>query len=125
MSLDLVGNVLHLLLFAVATMVIYYALPRKGKHVLLLVASTLFYGLSDYKMALVLVGTLAWTWFCSHRMHKGHPQRWLIAGVIAVVAMLFFFKYHQFFLPSVLSFLGRFGLAGDALTILMPLGVSY
>lgn len=125
LSIDLVGNVLHLLLFALAAMVIYYALPGKGKEVFLLVASTLFYTLSDYRMALVLVLTAAWTWLCSNRMQKAHRKVWMVVGVVSVAAMLFFFKYHQFFLPSVQALLGRFGLGGDALMILMPLGVSY
>lgn len=125
LSVDLVGNVLYLLLFALATMAVYYALPGKGKQVFLFIVSTLFYALSDCKMALVLVLTVVWTWFCSHRIQKAHSKGWMAAGVASVAAMLFFFKYHQFFLPSVQTLLGRFGLAGDALTILMPLGVSY
>lgn len=124
-SIDFVGNVLYLLLFAVAVMAVYYALPGKGKPALLFVSGAVFYTLSDWKMAAVLVLTMGWTWLCASRMQKGHRKGWMIAGVASVVAMLFFFKYHQFFLPAFHALLGRFGLDSDLLTILMPLGISY
>lgn len=122
------SNVLVLILFAVVTVLVYYSLPKQARKIYLLLTSVLFYGLCDLEMLSVLLSFIVITWVCANRIgQKSNSKRWLVFGCVVSVALLAFFKYHNFFLHSVHLFLSHWGL-GDSSGILkfaLPLGISY
>ena len=120
-------NVLALILFSVAALILFYLLPKKFRPMFLLGVNLLFYLACDWKMAAVLVATILWTWFCGKKVGQSKKKGWLAAGVAAAVMLLGFFKYANIFADKLNALLGLVGLgsAGGTLVILMPLGISY
>ena len=124
------SNLLVLLAFSLLVALVYYCVPPKWRVHILLVFSMVFYVACSGWMTLVLLGTMVWTWLCAGQLSRKDSttgkRRWLIAGVLPLVAALVFFKYNGFFIADFQAVLAKFGITlGGAGMLLMPLGISY
>jgi len=121
--------------FLPTTLLVYYALPRRGRHLWLTLASYLFYGwASPAFMGLMFVST-AIDFVCGGKIgslpvEAAVPRRaWLIASIVTNLSLLGFFKYFNFALDTwngVLAALGLSHLQPDlVLRVALPLGISF
>ena len=90
----------------------------------LLVASYIFYGWWDWRFCFLMLGLTAVAFFTALGLEKRPGDRRIVAaGVIVPLAVLFLFKYMNFFVDT---FCAAFGLtAPGALNIILPVGISF
>lgn len=112
-------NILSFLLFAIIASIVIRLLPHRFKKYGLLCFNILFYLLCDIRYIALMLFSIVWS-FCIGRKlssQTSHTTRRILlwVGIIPVLLTLCFFKYYNFFITD----------EGHALTILMPLGISY
>ena len=118
-------NSLEYLLFLPVTLALYFLAPVKVKNPLLLAASFFFYACWEPAYALLMLFSIAATYFCGRLMAAqvwGKKRLWLVLCLVVNLAILFFFKYFNFFAGLVSSVIGR---PLPALDILLPVGISF
>jgi alginate O-acetyltransferase complex protein AlgI len=124
----------YLILFG-AVLGLYYWMPHRAQNLLLLAASYVFYGWSDWRfLGLILLATVvAWVTALAAdpsrvpRHEDGRRRAAMIIGVAASLAVLVVFKYFNFFIDSFVL-LGRavgLNLHPSTLQIMLPLGISF
>lgn len=124
-------NSLQFLIFLAAVLVLYWILPYKIRWVLLLIASYYFYMSWNAWLVFLILGTTLVSYgagiIISKTQNKAWKKFWLIATLIVCLGVLFFFKYFDFLLGSVIDFLNLFSLnlEGFALNLLLPVGISF
>ena len=94
------------------------------RQAVLLIASYVFYGWWDWRFCFLMLGLTVVAFFTALGLEKRPGDKKIVAaGVIVPLAVLFFFKYMNFFVDS---FCGAFGItAPGALTIILPVGISF
>lgn len=93
------------------------------RHVLLLLASYVFYGWWNWKCCFLMLGLTAVAYVCAAAFEKDGRKLWVILGVTVPLVILGIFKYFNFFMDS---FCALFGLGrADGLSILLPVGISF
>lgn len=94
------------------------------RHVSLLIASYVFYGWWDWRFCFLMLALTAVAFFTALGLEKRPGDKKIVAaGVITPLAVLFFFKYMNFFIDS---FCAAFGIsAPGALNIILPVGISF
>jgi alginate O-acetyltransferase complex protein AlgI len=121
--------------FLPAALSIYYALPRRARHLWLTIASYAFYGWANPAfMGLMLLSTLI-DYVCGWRLgaipQEARRRRgaWLAVSLVSNLSLLGFFKYFNFAVDSfaaLLTGLGLGQLAPEAvLRVTLPLGISF
>lgn len=82
-------------------------------------------------MTALLLFSTGWSYYCGNRIrdtvHILSRKRWLLAGIIPCIGVLFIFKYYNFFIDNISALIQRFGIAyhPSVLKLIMPLGISY
>ncbi len=95
----------------------------RARHAALLVASYVFYGWWDWRFCFLMLFLTLVAFFAGLAMEKRPGRRGILAvGVAVPLAVLFTFKYLNFFLDT---FRAAFGLSGGALAIILPVGISF
>ena len=142
------SSYLFLFYFLPLVLLLYYAVPRRAKHLILTILSYIFYGwanplfsflllfstLVDYIAGLVIAlgGPRSWS-RPIHRLDAGGPrvrrQRGaLIVSIAANLALLAFFKYFNFGVDSYNGLVDWMGIPGAGLDVTLrvalPLGIS-
>lgn len=118
------------LFFLIVTLLLYWLSPQKAwQNAVLLLASYAFYGWLHPWFA-ILLALLSGLTFCLAVRIAKQPQakRTLIwSGVLINLAALVAFKYFDFFLPAINTWLRGMGLlaAGSTLALIVPLGISF
>ncbi len=129
----MVINSFNFLFFFVVLFLIYY-LPLKNKagaqNWSLLIASYIFYGITDLKMLpILLVATIVFyiLGILIRRSNSKKASFFTALGVIAGVGMLVYFKYLNFFIDSFETLFISLGLNVNitTLNIIFPLGISF
>jgi alginate O-acetyltransferase complex protein AlgI len=121
--------------FLPAVLAVYYATPRRARHLWLTLASYFFYGWANPAfMGLMLLST-AVDYACGLRIGALPPEAasrrraWLVASLASNLSLLGFFKYFNFAASSydgLVTALGLDGLRLDlALRVTLPLGISF
>lgn len=105
----------------------FFTKKQKQQQLLLLAASYFFYLWNDWRMLLLLVAETGVVYLIECKMaetqDKGKKKLLLTVGVIALLMVLGFFKYYNFFVDSVCEV---FRIQNTyTLNILLPLGISY
>ena len=122
----LFSSIVFLYAFLPLTLLIYYAVPRRFKNTVLLVASLLFYFYGEQKYILLLIISsvsdyLHGLYIESHRGTRKAKYA-LISSIVINLAMLGVFKYTDFLIGTVNSLLGT----SIPLTGLpLPIGISF
>ena len=114
--------------FLPLTLLLYFAVPGRGKNIVLLAASLVFYfwGEPVYIVVMLLSALSGWlhALLIDRRRRAGRGgERALLASCVAVsVGALLVFKYSDFFISNVNALTG----AGLPLTgLVMPIGISF
>jgi len=110
------------LLFAAATLAVYYLLARKAQNVWLLLASYFFYATISWQYALVLFAVTALNYFIGR---KATSRGWLALGLAINVASLLSLKLIAGpYGPRIVG-LTRLTVPPEALSLLLPIGFSF
>ena len=121
--------------FLPAALLVYYALPVRGRHLWLTLASYAFYGWANPAfMGLMLVST-AIDYVCGLRLgalpeSAGRRRRlWLGFSIVSNLSLLGFFKYFNFAVDGYTSLLAALGLGHLSpeigVRVALPLGISF
>jgi len=97
---------------------------NKNRQLILLAASYFFYGWWDWRFCFLMLLLTVIAHISALRIERGANRKaWLMLGIVAPLAVLFFFKYFNFFLDS---FTAAFGIQSmGALGIILPVGISF
>ena len=112
---------LTFVVFLVAVLALFYALPRSLRRYLLLVASLIFYMAWRAKYVIVILSLITVDYFAAlwiSRRQGASRRVALLISLAANIGMLAWFKYADFLL-------GIFHPGGRALDIILPLGISF
>ena len=129
----MVINSFNFLFFFVVLFLVYY-FPLKNKtgsqNWLLLIASYIFYGITDLKMLPVILAATIVFYILGILINRSSQKKASLLtalGVIAGVGMLGYFKYLNFFIDSFEALFISLGLKANftTLNILFPLGISF
>lgn len=117
-------NSIQYLIFFPIVVILYVLLPSKVRPVWLLAASYFFYMNWNAKYALLLLFSTVTTWLCGILMERFRERRklFLILCIAVNLAILFFFKYFNFAVGSVMAFLHKEYTPWD---IVLPVGISF
>ena len=122
----LFSSIVFLYAFLPLTLLVYYAVPRRFRNTVLLIASLLFYFYGEQKYILLLIISsvsdyLHGLYIESHRGTK-QAKYALISSIVINLGMLGIFKYTDFFIGTVNALLGT----SIPLTGLpLPIGISF
>ncbi|MBE9608444.1 MBOAT family O-acyltransferase [Chitinilyticum piscinae] len=114
-----------------AFLLLYWGLQRwvQPQKWLLLAASYLFYGLLDWRFALILFLYSGVVMLCVQGMARSQTYRrhWTAGGIAASVVNLAVFKYYDFFRDQMQTLMDglHLGWVLPPLDILMPVGISF
>ncbi len=114
-----------LFLFMPVVMVMFIVLPS-WRHLMLIVASFIFYGISGVDHAAILFFVSVWTWtLCRDARIEGNKTL-LVAAILPALLALAFYKYLGFILESVgfskADTRAAFSLFGN---VVLPAGISF
>ena len=122
----LFSSIVFLYAFLPLTLLIYYAVPRRFKNTVLLIASLLFYFYGEQKYILLLILSsvsdyLHGLYIESHR-GTGKAKTALISSIVINLGMLGIFKYTDFLIGTVNSL---FGTSIPLTGLPLPIGISF
>ncbi len=124
-------NSIDFLIFFPIVVLIYFVVPKKVRYIWLLIASCYFYMCWNAKYMLLLATSIVTTWLAGWLISifkKTIHKKIAIFGCIGVnLAILFFFKYFDFFLNSLNRVLGVFNIQAleKPFDLLLPVGISF
>ncbi|MBR1457465.1 MAG: MBOAT family protein, partial [Oscillospiraceae bacterium] len=117
-----------LFFFLPLTLALYYAVPRKGRNLVLLLVSLVFYAWGEPAYTALMVFTILLNYVCgaaiSARQRKGGSGKGaLLLSVVLNLAVLGFFKYAGFFVRTLRLVPLFAGLRAPE--IALPIGISF
>ena len=124
-------NTFTFYLFFVAVVIVYYLIPKRWRWVWLLFSSFLFYSISDIKFSAVLLICTGISYLTGRTIGKFEDQKikktWMLLGVILNLAILFLFKYLNFFFDSFNTAAVALGVKWSfrGIELLYPVGISF
>jgi len=121
---------IFLFLFLPLYLGIYYLTPLKWRSFTILLGSYIFYAWWRVDFVLLFMGVTLWNYYIAKIIVKKAElpaaKKWMIAGVIGNIFTLALFKYFNFGVDSMNALLGRSGdNTIDALTFILPIGISF
>jgi len=124
-------NSLTFLVFIAIVLLVYPRLQLRGQNVFLLVASYVFYGYWDWRFTFLLFFNTVLNFWVGERVYTSTSLKQrkllLVVGISVNLGILGFFKYFNFFISSVESFLLAIDLHPQmpTLRIILPVGISF
>lgn len=124
------SSIIFLLYFFPIVFIVYFLLNNKIKNAFLLLVSVLFYMWGAPKFIFAILLTTCIDFFLVNTLHNATSDKkrklFLILSLSLNVSMLFYFKYCNFFIENVNSFLGLFSSMHLQWTnIILPIGISF
>ena len=105
---------LYLLVFLPAVVLIYTLVPQKFRRVVVLLANAAFYLSVSRHLIVFILGTAVFTYAIGRQIESAaaaegdrqtegalRSKRWLLIGIAALIAVLAYLKYTNFFLANV------------------------
>lgn len=124
-------NSYSFMLFFPIVLFVYFVIPKKARHLWLLVASYYFYMGWNAKYALLIAVSTVVTYLGGIFLGKTKSitkKKWIVALVVSInLFILFFFKYFDFLLDNInriLSYAGANSLH-KGFDIILPVGISF
>ncbi|HTK49942.1 MAG TPA: MBOAT family protein [Gemmatimonadaceae bacterium] len=123
-------NSLQFALFFPIVTLLYFALPHRWRGALLLAASCVFYMAFVPAYILILAVTILIDYAAGIGIARSTGRRrtrWLVLSIVSTCAVLFVFKYFDFFNASIAVAARAMGMAYaiPALGLLLPVGLSF
>ena len=121
-------NSYSFMIFFPIVLAIYFVIPKKARYMWLLLASYYFYMGWNVKYAALIAFSTIITYVCGRLLGKTQHKKWVIGGCIGInLAILFFFKYFDFFMGSVNQVLAKVGVSPlqTGFDIILPVGISF
>ena len=122
----LFSSLIFLYAFLPCTFLIYFLAPKKGKNVVLLLASLLFYAWGEPKYLILILLTMLLGFAAGLGIHRfrGHflSRLCMLLSVTGCVGLLVFFKYGDFLLTAVGGVLGT---SLPLWHLALPVGISF
>ncbi len=121
-------NSLQFIVFFIAILYLYFGIKHKYRWVLMLIASCYFYMVYNYVYILFLFAIIGIDYSVGLLLNNtdNHLKRkcYLIASIIANLGLLFYFKYHNFFIENIALATGK-NLTGLLHNYALPIGLSF
>ena len=121
-------NSLEYLLFLPVTLILYFILPKKIKNPVLLLASFYFYANWEPIYALLMLFSIAATYFCGLLVSKqilGKKKLWLVLCLVIDIGLLFVLKYANFVMTGVNALFIRSSEGITFANLAAPMGISF
>ena len=128
-------NSFSFLVFFPIVVLVYFVIPKKVRHIWLLVASYYFYMSWNAKYAILIAISTIITWACglaidkiSEKNGSQSKKKMVVAlAFISNLSILFFFKYFDFLIDTINMALrtARLSLINNPFDILLPVGISF
>jgi alginate O-acetyltransferase complex protein AlgI len=124
-------NSLQFLLFFVIVSTIYYCLPLIGRWIWLLLASCYFYAVLNPYYLIILATAICIDYVCGIALLYSQRQQWrkviLLISILSNVAILVYFKYHNFFIDNLVAINESIGYHTkfSYLSLVLPIGLSF
>ncbi len=118
-------------IFLPVVLLAHLALPRRGRHILLLTSSYVFYCWVEPSWGLLMLASTLLDYTCGRlmgRVASPHARRFVLAASVAGnLGILGYFKYVNFFAANVAALLRLCGwdIYWSALEIILPAGISF
>lgn len=124
------SSIVFILYFLPVFLITYYAVGKKYKNIVILAFSIFFYSWGAPKFIFVILGTTFLDFhlvkWMSQTQKQLHRQLMLALSVSINLGLLFYFKYSNFFIEIVNSFLSTFGGSNIQWTkLVLPIGISF
>lgn len=133
----LFNSIQFLIFFPIVTLM-YFLIPRRFKHIWLLIASYFFYMSWNPKYAVLIAISTLITYASGllinwsgekkdQKRAKREKNLWVALSFTSNLAILFFFKYFNFLFASLAKILSMFGIAFTTPTfdVILPVGISF
>jgi alginate O-acetyltransferase complex protein AlgI len=130
----LFSSIPFIIMFLPATLLLYYCCPvLKGKNIILLFASLLFYAWGEPKFVLLMILSILVNYGIGLLLGKGtlpaaQRKALLVTGVVVNLLALFLFKYLGFSEQILNSIIKTFHISAARITVhrfILPLGISF
>jgi len=123
-------NSLQFAIFFPVVTLLYFALPHRWRGTMLLFASCLFYMAFVPAYIVILLVTILIDYVAGIRIEASTGTRrrlWLVLSIVSTCAVLFVFKYFDFFNDTIALAARSMGMgyAVPALQLLLPVGLSF
>ncbi len=129
----LFSSTTFLFVFLPVILAVYFLCPKKGRNLVLLLGSLVFYGWEEPKYLPVMLITIFVNYilamvcaFCRERGKENGAKAALVGTVAFSIGTLAFFKYSNFFLENFNTSIGTWtGHLVPLLELTLPLGISF
>ena len=124
-------NSLSFVLFFTAVLVLYFSIPHRFRWILLLAASYYFYMCWKIEYVVLILAATLVNYLCGLQMgrtaDRGKRKKYLVLSLVSSLALLFAFKYFNFFNESVRQLFDKLNLVYHVpmLRVLLPVGISF
>lgn len=120
----------HFLLFFFIIFILYWLIrERRWQNLFLLIASYFFYASAQTWYAIMLGASTVVDYFLANKISTDPTHKRLYIGLSLLInlGVLAFFKYYNFFVQDIITFLNTFGFTADPLliNIALPAGLSF
>ena len=112
--------------FLPAVLAAYFLVPGKGKNLVLLISSLVFYGWGEPKLLFLMMCTVGVFYLCGLAIEKAGTQSgkklWVTVSAVTGLGLLGIFKYADFFIGSINAVTGA---SIPFLRLALPVGISF
>lgn len=123
----LFSSIPFLYYFLPCVVILYLLAPKPAKNAVLLLASLVFYAWGEKKLVVLMIAAILLSYIFGlliekYKDRKNLSRLFLILSVVTSLAMLFYYKYTDFF---IYNFNAITGLSVPLLKIALPIGISF
>ena len=122
----LFSSIPFLYYFLPITLILYYAVPKSVKNVVLLLASLVFYGWGEPSYVFIMIGSIIVGYVTGILLEKIQKTTLkkvvLIVSLVISLGLLAYFKYANFFIEN---FSKATGISVPLLKVALPIGISF
>ena len=121
---------IFLLCFLPLFLAVYFLVPPKGRNLVLLLASVVFYAWGAPDFVLILLASTVANFYLVKAMHRAQrtamKKLWCTLAILLSLGLLAYFKYANFFVDNANALLAALGLGTMTWTkVLLPIGISF
>ena len=118
------SSITFLFYFLPIVLLVYYAVPKKCKNIVLLIASLAFYFYGEPKYTLLMIFSIICTYFFGLLIdkYKKHSKIFLILSISISIGILVYFKYTNFIIQNINLWLTN---KIDFIYVALPIGISF